>query len=297
MEPTKSHAATDATLVSAADNNPNTIKEDLENPRSPEAKSMSHTDEPQKSIEDDGKASASDADTASDMERDSNFVVDSPKGFWNRVWKPEEEEITFSVDSKASLHGRRASILSLESDLGTSSKPLKVWYRSMVIRQSCHSHLADKYISKDMYFNTASITITAITSSAIFTSLVPSTAAKAAQAGTYNSLAVTAGILAAFNTVLQAIMKTTAYHRRGENHLIAFKQYTKMRFQLENLIGDKMSYYHHSEIDDRMLDVWIEKYEELLESEPMIPQHILESITQREDDAGLKWTRQTIETE
>ena len=180
------------------------------------------------------------------------------------------------------------SMANFEEVQGEIVKPLKIWYRSLVIRQSCHSHMAEELIAKDMYLNTISVAITAVTSSAIFTSLVPSSGS---QTGGYNSLAVMAGVLAAINTVLQAIVKTMAYNRRGEQHLNAFKMFTRMRFKMENLIGDKKVYSHHEDINDTMLDEWIEKYEELLELEPIIPQCILEEISEKEDNAGLKWTR------
>eukprot|EP00532_Pseudo-nitzschia_australis_P009568 CAMPEP_0168238566 /NCGR_PEP_ID=MMETSP0140_2-20121125/20964_1 /TAXON_ID=44445 /ORGANISM="Pseudo-nitzschia australis, Strain 10249 10 AB" /LENGTH=149 /DNA_ID=CAMNT_0008172627 /DNA_START=367 /DNA_END=816 /DNA_ORIENTATION=+ len=144
-----------------------------------------------------------------------------------------------------------------------------------------------------MYSNTISVAITALTSSAIFTSLVKNDheGTKLSQAGPSKYLALSAGILAALNTILQAIMKNMAYARRGESHLNAFKQYTKMRFKMENLVGDTVSYYHHDGVDNTLLDEWVVKYEELLELEPIIPQEIFEYITDKEDNAGLKWTK------
>ena len=191
------------------------------------------------------------------------------------------------------LESSMMSFENFQGGQGGTIKPLKTWYRSLVIRQSCHSHMAEDMIAKDMYFNTISVAITAITSSAIFTSLVPSSpnSIEEAQTGGYNTLAILAGVLAAFNTVLQAIMKTMAYNRKGEQHLVAFKMFTRMRFKMENLIGDRKRYSHHEDIDDKMLSEWIEKYVELLESEPIIPQDILEEMSEKEDNAGLKWTR------
>jgi hypothetical protein len=150
--------------------------------------------------------------------------------------------------------------------------------------------MAEDLMTKDMYYNTLSVGITAITSSAIFTSLAPSTGGGAIDiAAGGNTLDLFAGVLAASNTILQAIMKTMNYARRGEQHLVAFKNFTKMRFKMENLIGDSKNYSHHEEINEKSLNDWIEKYEELLDYEPIIPQDILEEITDREDNAGLKW--------
>ena len=120
--------------------------------------------------------------------------------------------------------------------------------------------MAEDLMTKDMYYNTLSVGITAITSSAIFTSLAPSTGGGAIEIATGgNALAVFAGVLAASNTILQAIMKTMNYARRGEQHRVAFKNFTKIRFKMENLIGDSENYSHHEEINEKYLNDWIER--------------------------------------
>lgn len=194
----------------------------------------------------------------------------------------------FEIPQESDMYNDRDSMSTIET--GAPKKPLKTWYRGLVIHQSCHSQMAEDMINKDMYFNTISVGITAITSSAIFTSLAPNSDGGIKTAGGGNTLAVSAGILAAFNTVLQAVMKTVNYARKGEQHLAAFKRFTKMRFKMENLIGNTTTYDHHDQIDEKKLNDWIEKYEELLEQEPIIPQEILEEITEKEDSMGLRWT-------
>jgi hypothetical protein len=109
--------------------------------------------------------------------------------------------------------------------LAGGNKPINKWYRGLVVRQCCHSHLASTYIKNDLYMNTLSVALTAITSSAIFTSLSPAAAATNSNSsgggggggsnaeleldnGESNRLALAAGCIAAFNTVLQAIMQT-----------------------------------------------------------------------------------------
>jgi hypothetical protein len=114
-------------------------------------------------------------------------------------------------------------------------KPVNKWYRGLVVRQSCHSHLASDYLYRDLYMNTLSVALTAITSSAIFTSLSPAAASSSSTTSqqqeeivdidlngdattssdinsypidTSNSLALAAGCIAALNTVLQAVMRT-----------------------------------------------------------------------------------------
>jgi len=182
---------------------------------------------------------------------------------------------------------KRHSAMTTETNTSTaiikSKKPIKQWYRSLVIRQSCHSQLAEEMINKDMYLNTLSVGLTAITSSAIFTSLAPSTDGGGIKtSGGGHQLAMMAGVLAAINTVLQAVMKTVNYARKGEQHLTAFKGFTKMRFKLENLIGNPKRYENDEKINEKMLSRWIDKYEELIEMEPIIPEEILDEITKQE---------------
>lgn len=185
----------------------------------------------------------------------------------------------------------RESMISIENN-GGSCKPLKTWYRTLVIRQSCHSQMAEDFQQKDRRINTISVAITAITSSSIFSSLAPPDPNE--KSSSYSFMALFAGVLAAVNTVILAIAKTCNYARKGENHLAAFKDYTRLRFKMENLVGDKQSYYHHDGIDDADLDKWIEKYTALLESEPIIPQDVFEEVEEKEDNAGLKWTKSNV---
>ena len=195
------------------------------------------------------------------------------------------------VRTAAKSNKYRESMISVDTLPGGTRKPLKNWHRKLVIKQSCRSLMAEDLMTKDMYYNTLSVGITAITFSAIFTSLAPSTGGGAIDIATGgNALAVFAGVLAASNTILQAIMKTMNYARRGEQHRVAFKNFTKIRFKMEKLIGDSKNYSHHEEFNEKYLNDWIEKYEELLDDEPIIPQDILEEITDREDNAGLRWT-------
>lgn len=39
-------------------------------------------------------------------------------------------------------------------------KPIFKWYRGLVIRQSCHSHLASNYYYHDLVLNTLSVALT-----------------------------------------------------------------------------------------------------------------------------------------
>lgn len=68
--------------------------------------------------------------------------------------------------------------------------------------------MAEDLMTKDMYYNTLSVGITAITFSAIFTSLEPSTRGGAIDIATGgNTLAFFVCVLAASNTILQALCK------------------------------------------------------------------------------------------
>jgi hypothetical protein len=113
-------------------------------------------------------------------------------------------------------------------------KPITKWYRGIIVRQSCHSHLASDYLHRDLYMNALTVALTAITSSAILTSLSPAAHSSRATSisqqeemnyidldgdttssdinsypiDTSNVLALAAGTIAALNTVLQAVMRT-----------------------------------------------------------------------------------------
>jgi hypothetical protein len=86
------------------------------------------------------------------------------------------------------------------------------------------------------------------------------------------------------------------YSTRGEQHLAAYKQFTKLRFKLETMIGEKPKYGQHGNIDKVLLDVWIAKYEEALESSPIIPQRVFEHVASVQDNKkggdDLKWTKE-----
>ena len=171
------------------------------------------------------------------------------------------------------------------------SKPIKKWYRGLIIRQSCHSHLASYYLKMERYLSTMSVALTAITSSAIFTSLSPSTPTNnfyrvlgIATNGTnvgddlnlfvddsmdfQSKLAIAAGLIACANTVLQGITRTLKYGMRGEQHLRAYRDFSRLRFKLESIVGDQPKYSAHT-LDTAKLQKWIEKYEEVLEESPV----------------------------
>ena len=90
------------------------------------------------------------------------------------------------------------------------------------------------------------------------------------------------------------------YAVRFEQHYTAYKQFTKLRFKLETLIGEKPKYGDHSakHIDTDLLDAWIVKYEDLLESSPIIPQRVFKQVKGESDRKGdLTWTRPPLSPE
>mmetsp|Transcript_10951 Transcript_10951/g.23273 ORF Transcript_10951/g.23273 Transcript_10951/m.23273 type:complete len:277 (+) Transcript_10951:120-950(+) len=208
----------------------------------------------------------------------------------------------------------RSSMIAVDGIVGIS-KPIKKWYRGLIIRQSCHSHLASYYIKMERYLSTISVALTAVTSSAIFTSLSPTTptdnlhqflgvATNETNEGDddlnkpvddtmdfHSKLAVTAGLIACFNTVLQGITRTLKYGMRGEQHLRAYRDFSRLRFKLESIVGDKPKYSPHT-IDAAKLQKWIEKYEEVLEESPIIPQKVFEEIAKFQDTKGLDHTKE-----
>lgn len=194
-------------------------------------------------------------------------------------------------------------------------KPLSSWARAIAIRQTCHSIMADRYHYREKSLATISVALTALTSSAIFTSISPRilsedtidhndvhhttvgdigmpTLAAETDGGTQDdsaayarstlsvNLASFAGMLAAVNTILQAVHKSLNYGQESEKHLIAFKQFTKMRYQLEGLVGN--TYEDDGHIDEAALSAWVIAYGEVLESSPLIPQREFEKVRAEE---------------
>eukprot|EP00536_Pseudo-nitzschia_multiseries_P018992 jgi/Psemu1/316554/fgenesh1_kg.3545_\ len=103
-------------------------------------------------------------------------------------------------------------------------------------------------------------------------------------------LAVLAGTIAAFNTVLQGITRTLYYGQWGERHLRAYREYSVLRFQLESIVGDKPLYAEHK-VDRNKLEAWIRSYEEVLEESPTIPQKVFDRVASEQDRKGLSWTK------
>jgi hypothetical protein len=148
------------------------------------------------------------------------------EGRWAFVKKAVHEE---QKVNEYKNNGRNSMIYM--GQLPGVGKPVNKWYRGLVVRQWCHSHLASNYLRYDLNLNTLSVALTAITSSAIFTSLSPASVASnvaeleldgdtttgGSDINSYNSgasnrlankLALAAGCIAAFNTILQAVMQT-----------------------------------------------------------------------------------------
>ena len=161
-------------------------------------------------------------------------------------------------------------------------KPIQRWYRDVAIRQQSHSELAEEFDSKERSLSTLAVGLNAIASSIIFTTV--STSPSSTEMSAYTSaLSVFAGIIAASNTILQAILKNLQYAQSAEQHQQAFRQYTQMRFRLESIFGYE---YHDDEYLDRSnLNLWIKEYRDLLETSPLIPQDVFDAKAKKEDAA------------
>ena len=146
-----------------------------------------------------------DSDGDNDDDDDSNPSVDELKYrmqskpendeshtnffFGNRLFKKHSPTSTTTTTSKPTMAASpqrrvrtaakgnkyRESMISVDTLPGGTRKPLKNWHQKLVIKQSCRSLMAEDLMTKDMYYNTLSVGITAVTFSAIFTSLEPST--------------------------------------------------------------------------------------------------------------------------
>ena len=161
-------------------------------------------------------------------------------------------------------------------------KPIQRWYRDVAIRQQSHSELAEDYDSKERFLTTCAVGLNAIVSSVIFTSVNNNQSSDPDnELALFHTLTILAGVISAINTVLQAITKNLQFAEGAEQHQQAFRQFTQMRFRLENIFGNE--YIDDEKIDRSYLNEWINEYRDLLESSPLIPQDIFVKQTEKED--------------
>jgi hypothetical protein len=180
-------------------------------------------------------------------------------------------------------------------------KPIQKWARAIAIRQTCHSKMADTFHRKDKFLNTISVSLNAITSSVIFTSIAPNLKPKSkailAVRGKEDEitsdgvppvsvsfpfvLSCTAGFISLVNTVLQAVGGCLNYAQLAEQHHTAFKLFTKMRYRLEIMVGS--TYEDDGHIVASELKDWIHDYGEVLESAPIIPQEVFDKARKEEE--------------
>lgn len=245
----------------------------------------------------------------------------APTSKWNVVKKAVDEETKFKQEEEEM--GGRTSMIQIGNIQGVS-KPLFKWYRGLVIRQRCHSHLASDFLYKDTMLNTITVGLTALTSASIFLSIPPSGAANTIDSNMgvheYEELAIPtrslavehdvtratdftqtltmlAGGVSAINTVLQGITRTLKWGESYERHLRAYKDLSKLRFELESILGTRPKFGGAQIVNKVALDSWIVKYEEVLDTSPIIPQATFEHVAEDEDKKGLNYTKQRRDPE
>ncbi len=173
-------------------------------------------------------------------------------------------------------------------------RPIKSWARGIIIRQACHSKLATSYTQMDNRLNTLSVTLTALSSSAVFATINPTVDMTLnGIPNSKNYLAWGAGLIALASTVLQAIVKALNYATLAEQHRMATSQFTRLRFRLELVVGDH--YVDDGNLNMEKLAEWTREYEDLLESTPVIPQDIFAKQRKLELNAECKWQKEMDE--
>mmetsp|Transcript_23292 Transcript_23292/g.34532 ORF Transcript_23292/g.34532 Transcript_23292/m.34532 type:complete len:250 (+) Transcript_23292:69-818(+) len=148
-------------------------------------------------------------------------------------------------------------------------RPIEAWSRAISIRQACHSSLSTKYAKFDKSMNTVNVTLTALSSSAIFASMHPT----GGSSGT-SYLPFGAGAIAVASTILQSVQKALQYAQLAEQHKVANRQLTKIKFRLEVITGE--NFEDDGTLNMERLTEWVREYEDLLESAPIIPQYLFE---------------------
>ena len=154
-------------------------------------------------------------------------------------------------------------------------KPLASWQRGIIIRQRCHSELSVHYDQLDRILNTFSLTLTALSSSAIFASVNPQVSAAFGDTSSKNVVSYVAGMIAVVSTILQAVHRALQHVLLAEQHKQATVALTKLRFRLEFITGDNV--VDTGTLNYIYLNRWAKEYNDALESAPLIPQKYFEA--------------------
>lgn len=212
--------------------------------------------------------------------------------------KDSSETIPLKSEGSEGIESKGSTNDTIQNNLGFDRlpyneyhpKPIRTWARGIAIQQTCHSYLAEKFRKYEQILATTSVFLTALTSSAIFTSISPlgnqgantnnGTDDTTSTSSFSVKLSAIAGTIAALNTILQAVHKHLQFASRSEQHFLAFKRFTKIRFQLESLAGDK--YRDDGKLNEALLKDWIDGYGEVLESAPNIPQEVFKRFLKEE---------------
>ncbi len=169
-------------------------------------------------------------------------------------------------------------------------RPIRSWARGIIIRQACHSKLATKYTRIDNWLNLISVTLTALSSSAVFATINPSIDMTLdGIPNSKNYLSWGAGLVAVTSTILQAIVKAMNFATLAEQHRMATRQLTKLRFRLELVVGD--NFVDDGKLKMEKLAEWTREYEDLLDSAPIIPQDLFAEQRTLELETELEWQK------
>ena len=152
-------------------------------------------------------------------------------------------------------------------------KPLASWQRGIVIRQRCHIELSVHYDQLDRILNTFSLTLTALSSSAIFASANPQVSAAFGDTSSKNVVSYVAGIIAVVSTILQAVHRALQHVLLAEQNKQATVALTKLRFRLEFITGDNL--VDTGTLNYIYLNRWAKEYNDALESAPLNLKSIL----------------------
>ena len=161
-------------------------------------------------------------------------------------------------------------------------KPIEAWQRGIITNQLCHSQLAEKYDLFDTILNTFSLTLTALSSSAIFVSVNPQVDAAFGGMWSKNLVSYVAGIISVVSTILQAVHMALQHVILAEQHRQATIALTKLRFHLELIVGDNVKDTGNLNYSD--LNRWAREYKDALESAPVIPQNYFEAACEKYEE-------------
>ena len=143
------------------------------------------------------------------------------------------------------------------------------WLKGIIINHIGHSKAATHYKSRDRGFGLITTILSAVVSTALFSSL---------SSETNENIVLIAGILSLFGTIASAAFTFLKYGELSEQHRQAAISYGTLRREFELLLADENA----ADIHVKMQDINVRRAQ-FEKTAPVLPQRIFEKAQQQAD--------------